>query len=74
MDGITLDIAKQKLQLWLEADAAVARNQEFWVEGRRVTRAQARDIRRNIEFWQAWVTRLSPRTRRGPVYITGGGR
>jgi len=71
MDGITLDIAKAKLQEWLAADSAVAKNQEVWVEGRRITRAQARDIRRNIEFWQGWVMRLQPRRRR-VSYVVGG--
>jgi len=62
MAGITLDIAQTKLQLWLDADSAVARNQEFWVEGRRVTRADARTITRNITFWDTQVKRLSGRS------------
>lgn len=73
MAGITLAVAEAKLQLWLDADGAVAKNQEFWVEGRRVTRADARAITRNITFWQNWVTKLSPRRSR-VSYVLGGGR
>lgn len=68
MAGITLEVAEAKLQTWLDADDAVARNQEFWVEGRRVTRADARTISRNIDKWNAMVQRLS-RTRRRVRYV-----
>jgi len=71
MAGITLEVAETKLQLWLAADDAVARNQEFWVEGRRVTRADARTIQRNITFWDTKVRALSTRHR---VRYVGGGR
>lgn len=60
MSGITLEIAQQKLDLWLEADRKVALDQEHWIEGRRVTRADARTIQRNIVFWDSKVKRLSP--------------
>lgn len=69
MAGITLEVAESKLQLWLDADAAVARNQEFWVENRKVTRTDAREIRRNIDYWQAWVYRLG--RVRGRVTVKG---
>ena len=70
MDAISLETARQKLQLWLDADTAVARNQEFWIEGRRVTRADARTITNNIFIWKAEVNRLSGRRRR--VRYLGG--
>lgn len=73
MAGITLEVAEAKLQTWLDADDAVARNQEFWVEGRRVTRADARTISRNIDKWNAMVQRLS-RPRRRISYVVGSGR
>jgi hypothetical protein len=64
MPGLTLEIAQQKLDLWLAADAAVAKDQEHWVEGRRVTRADARTIRQNIDFWDRKVKALSGAGRR----------
>ena len=72
MLGITLEVAETKLQLWLDADDAVAKNQEFWVEGRRVTRADARTIQRNITYWDAKVRALSGTRLR--VRYVGGGR
>lgn len=76
MAGITLDIAQTKLQLWLDADAKVANNQEAWVEGRRVTRADARTITKNITYWNTWVVKLSRASRRRSrnVYVVGSGR
>lgn len=59
MAGITLEIAEQKLQLWLAADAAVASAQEYEIEGRRMTKANAYQIRENIDFWQRKITQLS---------------
>ncbi len=64
MVGITLDQAQAKLDLWLEADRKVSLDQEHWVEGRRVTRADARTIRQNIDYWETKVKRLSSRASR----------
>ena len=60
MAGITKAIAEARLTTWLEADAAVARNQAYAMpDGRSVTRANAAEIRKNIEFWQSQCTRLA---------------
>lgn len=64
MAGITLAQASAQLDTWLACDAAVARNQsyEIW-DGdmrRRVTRADAVEIRKNIEFWDGKVRALTP--------------
>ena len=64
MAGITLEQAQAKLALWLAADDAVSRDQEHWIEGRRVTRADARTIRQNIDFWDRKVKALSGSSRR----------
>jgi uncharacterized protein DUF6148 len=58
MAGITLAIAEARLTLWLEADAAVARNQSYTIEERQLTRADAAEIRKNIDYWQAQIVRL----------------
>ena len=60
MAGITLEQAQAKLALWMAADDAVSRDQEHWVEGRRVTRADARTIRQSIDYWNQQVKRLTP--------------
>ena len=64
MAGITLAQAQARLDLWLEADAGVATSQSYEIEtgnGRRkLTRADAEQIRKNIDYWQAKVTALTP--------------
>lgn len=59
MSGITLAQAEAQLTIWLAADAAVASGQAYSVAGRALTRANAREIRENIEFWDKKVNALS---------------
>jgi hypothetical protein len=59
MAGITLEQAETKLALWLEADDLVATGQGYSIEGRSLTRADAEEIRENIEFWDGKVKELT---------------
>lgn len=63
MSGITLANAEAQLALWLAADAAVASNQSYSINtggsARQLTRADAAEIRSNIEYWDNWCRRLS---------------
>jgi len=68
MAGITLAQAEAQLALWIAADQAVSLNQSYDVDGREVTRADAKTIRENIEFWDRQVKRLS----RGGIRVRGG--
>ena len=68
MVGITLTQAEAQLALWLAADQAVAAGQSYTISGRTLTRADAREIRGNIVFWDKQVKRLS----RGGIRVTGG--
>ena len=67
MAGITLAQAEAQLALWLAADAAVASGQSYTIGGRSLTRANAREIRENIDFWDARVQKLT----RGGMSIKG---
>lgn len=58
MAGITLAQAQARLDSWLEADAAVARNQSYSINNRALTRADAAQIRENIDYWQGKVNEL----------------
>jgi len=58
MAGITLAQAQERLTAWLEADAAVARNQSYSINNRSLTRADAEQIRENIDYWQGKVDKL----------------
>ena len=59
MAGITLAQAQTQLALWLEADAAVATGQAYTIGGRSLTRANAREIRENLTYWDKKVQRLT---------------
>ena len=59
MAGITLAQAQTQLALWLEADAAVATGQAYTIGGRSLTRANAREIRENLTYWDNKVQRLT---------------
>ncbi|AWI57175.1 DUF6148 family protein [Sinorhizobium fredii] len=59
MAGITLAQAQAQLDLWLNADAAVARKQSYSIAGRSLTLADASDIRANIEYWNSMVQKLT---------------
>ncbi len=67
MAGITLAQAETALANWLAADASVAKNQSYTISGRTLTRADAKTIRENIEYWDRAVKRLS----RGGLRVRG---
>jgi hypothetical protein len=73
MAGITLAQAKAKLAEWMAADTAVATNQSYNIAGRTLTRADAVEIRRNIDYWNNWVVTLDkfPNGRTGPSLVGG---
>lgn len=67
MAGITLAQAEQHLTDWLAADSTVATGQSYTIGGRTLTRANAREIRENITYWDQYVRKLS----RGGIKIIG---
>ncbi|UES51579.1 DUF6148 family protein [Roseibium aggregatum] len=73
MAGLTAAIAQARLDSWLAADEAVAANQSYTINNRTLTRANAKEIRDNIDFWSKKIEELTAReTRtRGPRYIVG---
>ena len=58
-NGITLADAKTQLAAWMTADAAVASNQAYEIDGTKYTRADAAKITDKINFWQTIVNRLN---------------
>ena len=63
MAGITLTQAEAQLTLWIAASTAVASGQEYEIStgsgNRRLKRADAGEIRQQIDFWDAKVKELS---------------
>lgn len=59
MAGITLAQAEAQLASWIAASTAVASGQAYTINGRSMTRADARAIQSQIEFWDAKCQQLS---------------
>ena len=57
--GITLDVAKHKLKLWLEVEDAVATGQSYKIGSRTLTRADLSEVRKQIDYWQSKYSSLS---------------
>jgi hypothetical protein len=69
-DTISLATAQAQLALWIAASAAVSASQQYEIETdgsrRRLTRADAAEIRQQIIFWESRVARcLRKQNRRG---------
>lgn len=58
MSGITLETAKKHLDMWLEAEAAVATGQSYSIGSRTLTRANLSEIRSTIDYWNNKVAEL----------------
>ena len=55
--GIPYEVAKQKLQMWLDAMDAIATGQSYTIGSRSLTRANLNDIQSQIEHWSSIVTK-----------------
>lgn len=62
MFGISLKHAQAQLELWLKANEAVAQGQSYTIasesSSRTLTRVNAQEILKQIQFWDAQVKRL----------------
>ncbi len=72
MAAWSLETAKSLLSTWLDAEKAVALNQDYSISidgssTRRVTRADAAEITNKINFWRREVENLERGLRGGPV-------
>lgn len=58
MSGITLETAKKHLDLWLTAESEIATSQSYTIGTRSLTRANLKEVREQIKYWQNKVTEL----------------
>lgn len=58
MAGITLSQAQLHLDAWMAADIAVAQGQSYTIGSRTLHRANSREIRDNVNYWQRYVLNL----------------
>lgn len=56
--GISYETAKQKLDMWLKAEDAIALSQSYTIEGRSLTRADLSQVREAIEYWGNLVSKM----------------
>ncbi len=59
MAGITLTQAQNQLDLYLAAEAKVLQNQSYEIAGRKLTRADLKEIQHGIDTWDARVKSLA---------------
>lgn len=60
MPVITLAVAETRLQAYVDAELAVLGNQSYKIGDRELTRADLKEIREGIDYWEAKVDRLQP--------------
>lgn len=65
MPAITLDKAREILDGWLAAEAAVQTGQEYYIGGQRMRRADLDMIGQRVSYWVRQVERLE-KNRSGP--------
>ncbi|MCC2673059.1 MAG: hypothetical protein K0R58_6 [Ramlibacter sp.] len=63
MAGITLEHAEAQLALYLAAEEKVLAGQSYEIAGRKLTRANLKDIQEGIASWDSRVKTLSAGTR-----------
>ncbi|WP_339216256.1 DUF6148 family protein [Solibacillus sp. FSL W8-0372] len=47
----------ERLEIWLEAEAAIASGQSYMIDNRRLERANLAQVREQIKFWQRELTK-----------------
>lgn len=59
MAGITLAQAEEKLATWLAAEEKVAGGQEYSIGTRTLKRADLKEVREAVKFWDGKVKELA---------------
>ena len=60
-----LEIARQPLDAWLNAELEVTTHQSYTIGSRSLTKANLSEIRKEIEYWTNEVARLENIEKRG---------
>jgi len=65
----TKEFVQKKLNMWLEAEDALATSKSYSFEGRTLTRADRKDIESRIAFWTNELDKIeSGRTSANRIY------
>ncbi len=65
MAGITLEIAREKLKIWLAAEEELAINQSYTIGGKTFTRADLGEVAKRIDYWNNKVISLENAKKKG---------
>lgn len=68
MGGITIEIAREHLNTWLDAEAALATSQSYTIGTMSLTRADLKNVREQIKYWNDMVTKLERSGGRNRIY------
>ena len=55
--AFTVIQCNERLQIWLEAEVAIATGQSYTIDNRRLDRANLAQVREQIKFWQRELTK-----------------
>lgn len=58
MSGISLKEAQKHLKIWLKAEGEIATSQSYTIGTRTLTRANLKEVRDQIKFWENKVAEL----------------
>ena len=61
----TLEIAKEHLDSWLQADLACSQGKSYKIGSRSLSRADAQEVKERIQFWSNEVERLEAGRKKG---------
>jgi len=54
----TLSEAKNHLSAWMAADLALSQSKEYEIDGRKLKRSDAEEVRGQIKFWSQIASKL----------------
>jgi hypothetical protein len=64
---ITLEQAQTHLAAWMQADLSLTQSKEYEIDGRKLKREDAEEVRANIKFWADLCQKLQPNARTGLI-------
>lgn len=71
--AFTVQECRERLQMWLAAESAIANGQSYAIDNRRLERANLAQVREQIKFWQKELAKAESlsngRSRRRTVRI-----
>lgn len=70
MAMFSVELCQRKVDLWLKAEEAVATGQEYQIGTRKLTRADLKAVREELEYWCAKLAEAKADESAG----AGGGR